>query len=101
MRALGGRQGAMHAIDVPFVFDNVHLAAHVTGGEPAAVRLAARMSDARIASAWTGRPGHADLPAWPAYSLVDRPAMAFDAVCRVVPDPDRPVREAIAEIIGT
>ena len=83
----GGKWGAHHGLDVPFVFDNVLLVPEKVGSVSDARALAARMSEARIAFARTGNPNVQGLPQWPAYDLMRRSTMVFDATRRVVDDP--------------
>ena len=83
---LGGRLRACHTLEIPFVFGNLETAA-LTGDDPTRLALGDRMSRAWIAFARHGRPGHAGLPVWPAYSTTERPTMIFDATCRVENDP--------------
>jgi len=86
--AFGGALGACHALDVPFVFDNldrpgVNL---FTGDPPGAAELAQAMHHAWIAFARDGDPG------WPRYDLTRRATMEFGSSCRVVDDPGRAER---------
>lgn len=83
---LGGRLRSCHTLEIPFVFDNLEPAA-ITGSDPARLPLGRMMSRAWLAFARHGRPGHAGLPDWPAYSTVDRATMIFDTTCRVENDP--------------
>lgn len=71
--ALDGRLGACHAIEVPFVFGQVHDArsAQLVGEGPAAERLAERMMDAWLAFARDADPG------WPAYDAAKRATMVL------------------------
>ena len=87
----GGRLKAHHAMDLPFVFDNVD-AADTTAHAPDAAELAARMSATWIAFARYGRPENPAIPAWPAYTTERRATMIFDTTCRVVQDRDREMR---------
>ena len=91
---LGGKMRTPHALEIPFVFDNVPLTPHMTGNRPECYTLAAKMSAAWLAFARRGNPNHAGLPQWPAYSLPERPTMIFDKNCRVVNDPGREERLA-------
>jgi len=61
-------------------------------GAPA---LADRLSDAWIAFARTGNPNVANLPAWPAFDLANRPTMIFANASRVANDPIREQRQII------
>lgn len=83
----GGRWGAHHGLDVPFVFDNAILVPDKVGTGDDAVRLAEQMSAMCIAFARTGRPATRGLPDWPVYDLSRRATMVFDAASRVVNDP--------------
>ena len=74
----GGRWGAHHGLDVPFIFDNVALVPEKVGTGADATRLAAQMSAMCVAFARTGRPDAPGLPAWPVYDLTRRATMVFD-----------------------
>ena len=78
---------ACHALDVPFLFDNVALANSLCGTGPEAQRLANQMSEAYIAFARTGNPNNAKIPHWPAYDLAHRSTMCFNVTSKVVDDP--------------
>ena len=52
------------------------------------------MSDAWIAFARSGHPGHDGIPPWPPYALPDRPTMLFDVPARTQHDQSRAEREA-------
>lgn len=73
----GGRRGACHAIDLPFVFGNLDAPGmpEFAGRGPEAERLAGRVMDAWTAFAQTGRPAHAGLGEWPAYEPARRATM--------------------------
>jgi para-nitrobenzyl esterase len=87
----GGRMGAHHAMDLPFVFDNtsVPLSTRGANGKSAdgAPELAAAMSASWAAFARAGAPDNRAIPAWPAYTVAERATMVFDTRCRVVNDP--------------
>ncbi len=95
--ALGGRPGAFHACEIPFVFDNMDRYGNLAGGAPEAARLAAQMSAAWISFARSGNPSHAALPPWPAYSAGRGQTMILDAVCSVQDDPDGVERRMAVE----
>jgi len=85
---VGGRIGACHGMELPFVFGAIlepwmRPWLSVAGGAP---KLAHRMQEAWIAFAKTGHPGHAELPYWPAYDTGKRQAMRLSRSCRVQPD---------------
>jgi para-nitrobenzyl esterase len=83
--AMGGLFGACHGLELPFVFGTLGhpLLRPFTGRGPEATALAARMQDAWIAFARTGRPGHAGVGDWPAYDADARRTMILDRRCRV------------------
>jgi para-nitrobenzyl esterase len=78
--------GAAHAVEIPFVFDNLDApGASFFAGEPTdAMRaLATAMADAWVATATTGSPG----PDWPGYDAEARPTRIFDLERSVESDP--------------
>ena len=87
----GGRMGAHHAMDLPFVFDTTEVPLSTKGADGAA-ELAAAMSATWAAFARAGDPDNAAIPAWPAYTPAERATMVFDTRCRVVNDPFREAR---------
>jgi para-nitrobenzyl esterase len=87
----GGRMGAHHAMDLPFVFDTTDVPLSTKGAD-GAPELAAAMSATWAAFARTGAPDNPAIPAWPAYTTDNRATMVFDMRCRVVNDPLREAR---------
>lgn len=83
--AEGGKLKAIHALDVPFAFDNV-AEARPLYDRPDRHELAARYSSAWIAFARNANPSHEGLPAWPEYRTGQRAVMVFDSECRLEPD---------------
>jgi para-nitrobenzyl esterase len=83
--AYGGRLKSCHSLEVPFVFDTLHVI-----GEQHRKRGDQALAD-RVSKTWASfaRTGTAD---WPAYETGRRATMVFDAECRVVDDPDGEVR---------
>ncbi len=83
--AFGGRLKSCHSVEVPFVFDTLHVIGehHM---KPGAQALADRVS-----KTWANfaRSGLCD---WPAYDLARRTTMVFDDHSRPVDDPDGAVR---------
>ena len=94
----GGRWGAHHGLDVPFIFDNVSLVPEKVGLGDAAAPLAAQMSAMCLAFARTGRPEVPGLPAWPVYDLTRRATMVLDTKTRVVDDPRGQERRLFAQV---
>jgi para-nitrobenzyl esterase len=82
--ALGGRLGACHALELPFVFDTLDLGLHqmmggALGDDPPQ-DLADAMHTAWMEFARCGNPG------WPRYDLDRRSIMRFGATSSVVDD---------------
>ena len=90
--AFGGRLKSPHSVDVPFVFDTLHVIgdAHRRPGDQV---LADRVSATWATFARTGKPDNAALPAWPAYTAGSRATMILDDTCKVVADLDGEVRD--------
>jgi para-nitrobenzyl esterase len=105
--ALDGRLYAPHAIEIPFVFDNVARFPNVAPGRPEAAALAEKVSTAWMAFARAGDPAHPGLPPWPAYDARRRATMVFDSSagsgegareCRVEDDPGAAARRLWATV---
>lgn len=93
----GGRRFSEHTIDLPFMFDNVARAPHLTGPETDQTRaMTEAMAGAWLAFARTGDPNHAAIPKWPTYDTASRQVMLFDAPPKVVSDPFREERLLMA-----
>jgi para-nitrobenzyl esterase len=76
--------GAVHALGIPFVFDNLGKDTPLVGpllGDNPPQELANRMHASWIAFATNGAPG------WPAYDVTRRATMRFDTISQVVDDP--------------
>ncbi|HLZ71990.1 MAG TPA: carboxylesterase/lipase family protein [Dehalococcoidia bacterium] len=88
--ALDGKLGACHALEIPFVWNNLNAPGSTTftGERPDRQPLADRMQAAWIAFARGGNPNAAGLPSWPAYESGSRATLIFDVDCRVENDPD-------------
>jgi para-nitrobenzyl esterase len=86
--AFGGLLRCTHALEIPFVFDNLDRGAELfTGDAPERQPLADAMHRAWIAFARTGDPSHPGIPAWPAYDVDRRATMRFDVTPELVDDP--------------
>jgi para-nitrobenzyl esterase len=98
---LGGRLGACHGIDVPFVFGLIGTpgAEKFAGGGEDALRLQDQTTGAWLAFARDGRPGERSLPAWPRYETARRPTMLLGAASTLASDPFGAERAAWDEIL--
>ena len=88
--AFGGALKACHAIEIPFVFDNLHrrgVEQFVGPVDDDMRSLATAVSDAWLAFA------HGRNPGWPAYDVEKRATMLFQTPPTVVEDPDGSTRE--------
>jgi para-nitrobenzyl esterase len=88
-----GRRFSEHTIDLPFMFDNVAKAPHLTGPPSDETRaMTEAMANAWLAFARNGDPNHPGLPAWPTYDVADRAVMLFDVPPEAANDPFREER---------
>jgi para-nitrobenzyl esterase len=83
----GGRLGACHALEIPFVFDTLGNATEALWGPDPPQQLADTMHAAWVAFATNGDPG------WPKYDRPRRATMRLDERSTVVDDPQAPERE--------
>jgi para-nitrobenzyl esterase len=85
---MGGRMGACHGLEIPFVFNLVDRESMlIPPRTPEMEKLSLAMHAAWAEFARTGDPNHAGLPEWLTYQVPDRPTMVFDEECAVVNDP--------------
>lgn len=96
--ALGGQLKSCHALEIPFVFDNLARGGGFIGNAPECAGIAENMSEAWLAFARDGVPGYRKLPTWPAYTPETRATMIFDATCRVENDPGGDLRQVWNEV---
>lgn len=88
--AFGGALGSCHALEIPFVFDNLDapgtgmFVGEVTDGMRA---MATAMADAWAGFARDGRPAAPGMPDWPRYDRERRATMVLDERFEVVDDP--------------
>jgi para-nitrobenzyl esterase len=93
--AFDGRLGSCHALEIPFVFDNLDRpGVEFFTGAGAPGELAVAMQGAWLAFARGGDPNHAGLPDWPSYDLKHRATMHFGTTNRVEHDPGPEERAA-------
>ena len=92
----GGRLGAAHAMEIPFVFGNVDVpnVPKLIGDGQDRYALSQSMQNAWLAFPRYGQPGHDGLPAWPAWNSEERPTLIFDDACELALDPLREERLA-------
>ena len=81
---LGGRLGARHALEIPFVFDTPDLGHQQMLGGPSARTLQHRADT--VHRAWVEFARHGD-PGWPRYEPPRRAVMRFAATTAVLDDP--------------
>lgn len=94
----GGKWRACHALDVPFLFDNVALSHAMTGTSEDAFWMAEQMSEAYIAFARSGNPNSGKLPDWPPYDLTRRATMSFNSESKVLNDPRGAERKLFSQV---
>jgi para-nitrobenzyl esterase len=90
-----GKLRAMHGMELPFVFDHPDAISFMTGSGADRYALAAAMSGAWVSFARIGNPGHAGIPAWPAFNPTAWPTMVFGPRVALVDDPHGEERKAI------
>lgn len=88
-QGFGGLMGAMHALEIPFVWnmDRKPWAVLMGENDPAPTLLTDQMHAAWIAFTRNGDPNHPGLPAWAPYETERRPTMEFGDETRIVDDP--------------
>jgi para-nitrobenzyl esterase len=89
---LGGKLRAPHAVELPFVFDNVDVSAGLVGAGPTQNEMAEMMSRTFAAFARTGNPNVKGYPHWPVYTLEKRETFIYDVPPQVVSDPNSTYR---------
>jgi para-nitrobenzyl esterase len=94
--AMGGRLGACHGVDVPFVFGALggERAGLFAGSGPEAERLSRQMFGAWVAFASGNDPNHPELSEWPRFEAARRATMLFGRDTRVVDAPLEAERRA-------
>lgn len=88
--AFGGLLRSCHALEIPFVFDNLDApgATVFVGDGDGLGPIASVANEAWAAFARSGDPNGADLPvAWPPFDASARPVFVLDRTCRVDHDP--------------
>jgi para-nitrobenzyl esterase len=93
-----GKLRATHTLEIGYVFDNLG-ANPITGPITAAGQaLADTLSATWVAFARTGNPNHAGIPHWSPYDRRTRKVMSIDQQLRLLDDPHREARQAVADL---
>jgi para-nitrobenzyl esterase len=92
---MDGKYKAVHCMDIPFAFNNIHRCHEMTGSNKDAYALADKISSAYIQFAKNGNPNHKGLPNWPAYSVGKTATMHFNNTCEVKPQLDKDLFELV------
>jgi len=93
-----GKLKAFHTLEIPFALANVDESKSMTGSGADRYPLQEKMSGAWAAFARTGNPNHKGLPNWPVFKTDQRATMILDNQCKVVNDPYREERLALAAL---
>jgi para-nitrobenzyl esterase len=91
-----GKLKAFHTLEIPFVLENVDEAKSMTGSGQDRYALQEKMSGAWAAFARSGNPNHKGVPSWPVFKTDVRATMVFNNETKVVNDPYREERLALA-----
>ncbi len=92
----GGRLGACHALDVPFVLGTEDRVPEFAGAGPGVEQVGRNMRAAWRAFARSGDPACDAVGEWPAYGPPRRATLFIDDPCRVVDRPDEVKRRVWA-----
>ncbi len=94
---MGGLFKASHALEIPFVFDNV-AGAPITGERPDRGALANTLSETWLQFARAGDPNHAGIATWRPYTKERRDTMILDVPCRAEQAPRQEELDAWRDI---
>ena len=97
-KARDGKLRSFHTLEIPFVLENVDAGKSMTGDGQDRYALSDKMSAAWAAFAKTGNPNVKALPHWPAFTADQRATMIFNDECKLVNDPYKEARLAIAAL---
>ena len=95
----GGHMRSPHAVEIPFVFENIKVAGALISKMPEAFALSEKIAAAWVSFARTGNPNVQVLPRWPAYSVEKRDTIIFNNESRVEQDPDHAARLAMEKVL--
>lgn len=93
-----GKLRCYHTLEIPFVMENVDEGKSMTGSGQDRYALSDKMSAAWTAFARTGSPNAKGLPHWPAFTADQRATMVFNDEVKLVNDPYKEARLAIAAL---
>jgi para-nitrobenzyl esterase len=93
-----GKLRCFHTLEIPFVMENVDEGKSMTGSGQDRYALSDKMSAAWTAFARTGNPNAKGLPHWPAFTPDQRATMVFNDEIKLVNDPYKEARLAIAAL---
>jgi para-nitrobenzyl esterase len=95
-----GKLKSYHCIDIPFAFNNVEVAASMTGAGNDRYALADEISGAFAQFARTGDPNHSGIPTWSPFDARRRQTMVFNNDTRLESDPHGAERKALTELLA-
>jgi para-nitrobenzyl esterase len=93
-----GKLKSYHTLEIPFAFHNLDKASTMTGDGPERLPLEDKISTAWTTFARTGNPSTKALRTWPAYNPQARPTMILNTASKVVNDPNKEERLALATV---
>ena len=93
-----GKPRCFHTLEIPFHFQNLDVAAPMTGTGSERQALADKMSAAWTSFARSGNPNNKAIPKWDPFNLDTRALMIFNNECRSGNDPYRAERLALASL---
>lgn len=92
----GGRLGAFHEMDVPFVFGTTSATPDIVGTGARVKDMSRLMMKTWAAFARTGNPNNAEIPHWPAFNEASRMTMMLDLPSHVARDPGGAARASLS-----
>jgi para-nitrobenzyl esterase len=95
-----GKLKSYHCIDIPFAFNNVEVAASMTGSGQNRYALADQISGAFAQFARSGDPNHAGIPRWTPFDARQRATMVFNNETSIQLDPHGAERKALAAVMS-
>lgn len=93
-----GKLRCYHTLEIPFVLENVDNGKSMTGTGQDRYPLSDKMSAAWASFARTGVPSAKGLPKWTPFTADQRATMIFDNECKLVNDPYKEERLAVAAL---